>query len=238
MAYKREARLLAQRAVVIWWARHVLYTMQRLRQHSFLVVAIVCLLGASQACNKPSPDSDDEYQPSSAPTVIVAEAELARVSVAIRSDHVREVLDDGVITFAEYESSVLAMVACAEGGGAALVTGTPRTDAFHVFRLSFTWAPQNRGRAGPAVERCGDEFLGPLQDLWSKARSGSLPETEHQQAREIFWDCIGSHGITIGDRPRNGTSARYVTELPGGGTALLDCQEQIYQQFRIENFGG
>ena len=217
---------------------------QRVREHGVLLVATTTAASAAAliACGGGSPNQvrdDGASTPATEDLVVeVSDAEYSRVSASDAADYPKSVLEDRVITFAEYEAAVLQAVGCASEGKAYLSTGTLRLDASFVYRVAFSWKAADRAEASAAVDDCAERFLGPLQDLWSKGRLGTVPESVYSAARETFWACIENAGISLDGRPQDASSARYVFDQPEGAEVFVGCQERIYAEFRIDSFGG
>lgn len=168
----------------------------------------------------------------------MTEQQLVEAGAAKASEYARAILADRRITFAEYEGAVLQMVQCAAAGGAYPPPGQPRLDATGSYRLNFTWKPEDAARAATAVADCGRQYLDPVQALWTAARSATLPQSAIERARTAFWSCIAGAGVDIGGRPRDSSSLEFVLNAAGGPGAVQACQERIFSEFGLENFGG
>lgn len=88
------------------------------------------------------------------------------------SDEVKAVLADNTITFAEYEASVLAAVACIEGSGANVLDGDPHLNNRGLYTIGPSW-PVGRPELQDEVLGCIDRHIGLLDLFWKELVSPS-----------------------------------------------------------------
>ena len=109
------------------------------------------------------------------------------------SGEVKTVLSDGVITFAEYESSVLAMAECVtSAGGVFYKTDQPKLNWRGLYTYS-TGFPESIPGAQAAVAGCMERHVGLLDLFWKELTNPT--EEEEQIAMNDLAECMKSMGL-------------------------------------------
>lgn len=225
----------------------MLHPVQRLRKYRQLLVGTCLLLAFSGlACSaneagEPASPTEPTSPTESATSELVVDvpaSELQRTASDGASAYQQTILEDGRITFPEYETAVLRMVECAAASGARLSTGTLKLQANDVFFLAFAWEPTAAASASQAVDVCGAEYLSIVGDIWSKARLGITPQSTYDDSRQWFWDCIEESGIDMEGLTRSPASVPDVWARPGGLESFQKCQDGVLDQFGVAGFAG
>ncbi len=159
------------------------------------------------------------------------------------SDYQRKLLDDGVLTFAEYEASVLAYVGCVEEHGAVVehvagdeVMAGPDLNARgqYLFQTTLPHQPGKRATLGElrAIEsQCGTEFFDVVVQLWAEHVAPS--ETELVAARDALGECLREAGVDIPEHPSPTDFGPVAQSLE-----YRDCSREVSEDFGIPGFGG
>ncbi|MGB4861239.1 MAG: hypothetical protein WBO97_02165, partial [Tepidiformaceae bacterium] len=109
------------------------------------------------------------------------------------SDEIRQVLEDGVITFPEYEASVLAMAACVrDAGGVFSRPDQPRLSWRGLYTYS-TGFPEAVPGAQAAVSGCVDRHVGILDLFWKELVSPSAKDIADAMAAMAL--CMRDNGL-------------------------------------------
>lgn len=101
----------------------------------------------------------------------------------------REALQDGVLTFAEYESAVLQMASCVEdSGGEVKLDLNVRGGYKHI--ISY---PIDRTDVAAAVQKCVTDSLSVIEQLWAEVTA--VPELDLQTAMVEMRTCLIDRGF-------------------------------------------
>lgn len=139
------------------------------------------------------------------------------------SDSERAALEDGVITFAEYEGATLQAVGCLAEYGMGVVspphlTSPPREGLFVGGRGQYRYAPVRSGEGVTgddviAAQGCLNEFSSVLQAVWMEATTPTVEEIN--EAREEVAACLRMKGFQI-DSELGPLSLDYAAFPPDG----------------------
>lgn len=105
---------------------------------------------------------------------------------------IRDAVSDGVLTFAEYESAVLNMIACVEEQGAFVRESDPALSSRGLYTWLIGW-PNERGDLSSQVLSCTANELGILDLLWKEFLAPS--EEEVRAGMREMADCLRSSGL-------------------------------------------
>jgi hypothetical protein len=108
------------------------------------------------------------------------------------SGPVREAAMDGVLTFAEYESSVLSMIACVEAQRAFVRPDDPHLSSRGLYTWLIGW-PAGKGQPPDTIAGCIETELGILDLLWKEYLAPS--ETETRAAMKDMANCLEANGM-------------------------------------------
>ncbi len=159
------------------------------------------------------------------------------------SDYQHGLLDDGVLTFPEYEGAVLAYVGCVEEHGA-IVEHIDGGELFpgpgltargqYLFSTKLPHLPGKRATVNDlrAIEmECGAEFFDVVAQLW--AEHVAPTEKELATARNALGICLREAGIDV---PENPTSSDF--EPVASSPQYRECTQEVSEKFGIPGFGG
>ncbi len=154
------------------------------------------------------------------------------------SDEIRQVLEDGVITFPEYEASVLAMAACVRDvGGVFSRPDQPRLSWRGLYTYS-TGFPEAVPGAQAAVAGCVDRHVGILDLFWKELTNPT--KAEELQAMNALAACMREFGL--GDRVPEGRN-RDEFEMLGPQLnedqrgLYMSCAQRIGEEYALPYFG-
>ena len=197
-----------------------------------VLVAASLTIAAALACGgSERPESRNEFNEGGDLSVPSFEIEQARRD----SDSVSlELLSDGFLSFAEYESVVLDYVACVESAGASL--GRPlAAGRLRVYAIEFVSPVTSAAAVREAVPRCGAPTYDRISRLWSL---GNAPSEEVvREARTALANCLRARGQSVPDDPGPEYFAN-VGRSSGGTTAMLQCSAIVSDEYGIPYFGG
>lgn len=160
-------------------------------------------------------------------------------------DSQRALLQDGELSFSDYEAAMLAFVACVEDAGLVFADGTPRyNEATRRFDVLIGPAPGTGDGSGGArqIDACAFEHLSTVQGLWNAQNRAT--EQELQQADAEWKQCLlasGEPADSVATLPRWGTSewgewygAKLAEEAMNAGTempAWRSCNHFVGERF-------
>ena len=143
----------------------------------------------------------------------------------------RRAMEDGEVTFAEYEAAALRAVQCINDIGD--LAGEAVFD-----KSSNTYQVAARGRVGPDSDKkriqtddCYKEHWNAINDAWGAQNQPS--EKELADARTALAACLREAGLAIPD------PASPADFAPHQSTAVFQtCAREVGEKFGLPNFGG
>jgi hypothetical protein len=155
---------------------------------------------------------------------------------------VRLVLEDGVLTFPEYESAVLSMIQCVEGAGARVRDRDPVLNFRGLYVWGISWANE-KGDISQAVLACVQNELGLLDLLWKEFVAPS--ESEVQMAMKNMAECMGRADMRqyIPQDLRPAEFQRVPIQLATAGRdgdipVFVSCARQVQDEYGLIGFIG
>lgn len=149
------------------------------------------------------------------------------------SEFQRERLQDGKLTYEEYESAVLATVQCLRDRGV-VISVEPRRASGNLLQFAWASTAETDAAGWPAYESCYREHQALIDLLWSQQNQPS--EETVQRARAALADCLREAGE---DLPENPASADFRRLAIAGHPAVFACQHKITTEFDlVESFFG
>lgn len=229
------------------------------------VVGSVLIWFALAGCSAPSPtDGSDRPRPADgAPSVEITAASGSTVAKGVdasslaslhidigpgrraavlrdpaTSDEIRQVLEDGVITFPEYEASVLAMAACVRDvGGVFSRPDQPRLSWRGLYTYS-TGFPEAVPGAQAAVSGCVERNVGVLDLFWKELTNPT--QNEEEEAMNALAACMRSMGLgdEVPDGRRRDDFDMLGPKLSEDNRALYwGCAQRIGEEYALPYFG-
>lgn len=146
----------------------------------------------------------------------------------------RAALQDGELTFPEYESAALRTVQCINDAGG--MRGEAKFDrASSSYTLGARWessgSTDDDRRKQEESDACYAEHWNGINQAWAAANQPS--EQELIDARAALGDCLRTAGIDIPSPP----SEQDIQERRGTA-GFFSCLTQVQEEFGIPNFGG
>lgn len=154
------------------------------------------------------------------------------------SSEIKAVIDDGVLTFSEYESSVLAMAACVrEAGGVFYREDQPKLTwrGLYIYSTGF---PEAVPGARAAVNGCVERHVGILDLLWKEVTNPSRKEEE--EAMHALARCLSDIGLEhiVPEGRRREDFEMLGPKLSEDDRALyMSCAQRIGEEYALPYFG-
>ena len=108
------------------------------------------------------------------------------------SESVRAAVEDGALTFAEYEAAVLSLMSCFDGAGINSRAHDPVLNSRGLYVWSLNWQTA-LGDRSEALLGCLDKELGILDLIWKEHVAPS--ERDVQEAMKQMADCLVQAGL-------------------------------------------
>ncbi|MCL4241150.1 MAG: hypothetical protein KJ048_07325 [Dehalococcoidia bacterium] len=175
-----------------------------------IVLAVTLLIAA--ACDSGSGNQHDSVTR----TLVEQLPEGVGVEDALRSasEYQREILADGVVTFEEYETSVLATVTCLRESGLEIRTGPELDASGRRYTYSYTGGG-DAGRQSELFWGCYREYGDKVDTAW--AYQTTPTEQERQAQRRFLTACLQDRGVAVPGAPESpnfsGIPAAYPSEF-------------------------
>lgn len=143
------------------------------------------------------------------------------------SDFQRERLQDGKLTYEEYESAVLATVKCLRDRGV-VISVEPRRVAGN--RIEFAYASNDAtdDAASSAYDACYRDYQTLVDIVWFQQNQPS--EETVQRARQALAACLREAGA---DLPEHPTAADFRQLALAGNQSLPGCQQKTSSEFDL-----
>lgn len=148
------------------------------------------------------------------------------------SEFQRELIEDGIITFADYERAVYATVACLEERGVDVVEG-PELTGRNVYQ--FTYAADDREQGPVVYWECYEEHQVVIDRVWAGTGQENPTEEELEEARAALEACLRGAGI---DLPGGASSADFAAVAESDPTIFQPCSEEVSDEFDMPGFAG
>jgi hypothetical protein len=124
------------------------------------------------------------------------------------SEDIKAVLSDDVLTFPEYEASILAAVACIKDAGGGVANGDPRLNSRGLYSFVPSW-PIEHPELQAIILQCIGEHVGVLDLFWKELVSPSAKDIA--DAMEMMAGCMQRAGL--GDLVPESRAARDFQKL-------------------------
>lgn len=145
---------------------------------------------------------------------------------ATTSSYQRELLRDGLLTYAEYERAATATVECIQENGFELRQAMTYNYATQRFEYTVTLGSQGAG--SDLVDECEAEHRRYLDELWQKLNAD--PFKRRLEAVEAMRACLEGAGFTA--VPQLDTEAFLAwARSQGSSTELADCAAGVFAEF-------
>ncbi|MGH2632918.1 MAG: hypothetical protein ACRDG3_05870 [Tepidiformaceae bacterium] len=146
----------------------------------------------------------------------------------VASDYTRPIVDDGVVTIAEYERSFFAMIQCFKDHGI-VPDSPPVLDASRHYSYSLSFAAGDAAQSQTAVAACQAYYFEAVQRAWG---TFSPPGFDRllAQARQAIGACMRSAGMDAPDQPTHDDVVELVKK---GESVPIGCIGAAQQQFNI-----
>jgi len=180
-------------------------------------------------------DSDSGDQPVSG-ALQLSDARLDALRAA-SSDFEWGLIQDGEITFADYEQAAAAYIRCAKEAGASLTKDPPELTAMRTYFLEVTLPTADAATIQASLAQCNQEYLDTVETEWAKFNAPS--ESYLQEARDALGSCLQSVGVEIGDHPSSQDLAQLLAgQGQGRSHELLRCSRKVGTEFGLPGFFG
>lgn len=215
----------------------------------FFVVGVVylqLLAGCSGRSERPA-DTTHSSLSEQALQFPLSRDRMDSLRAAELSEYQRDLLKDGILTFAEYERAVFDMAGCviAAGGrvsgakNGAVKDGTePYLNKRHQYEYSIGGDTRSKDQLVGAFDRCRATYSSYIEPIWRELTAPT--ETEFQEARRAIGKCLQASGTAV---PENPSSAELFGIATGGGSSAiseqyLSCVYLVQEEYDVPGFGG
>ena len=214
------------RASPPWKARMAASTRLRVRGNVGVALVAMAVTGmAVMSCTGPA----------EAPPPQGANETLWDVAWSMATEEQREAMDDGVVTFAEYEAAALRVVQCIDEIGGDIHGEAPYNERTQRFEL----AARGRLASDPAEEErrtretaaCYEQYWNGINQAWGSQNQPT--EQELHEARQAFAQCLRDAGVSVPDPASQEDFAGLEQQ-----EAFVPCAERIGEEYGIPYFGG
>lgn len=214
--------------------------------YSFLVATVVyvglvsCTNGRSREDQPPCCETGDGTE--AFPSIELPPISRNRIDSIPETQAVA--LKDGQLTFAEYESAVLAMARCVRESPLGIEFARIDVDG-SVVRIAAPWLDK-RGRyqyaffyPGPVAESearitfCRQEFLADIENFWVVHVAPS--ERDLAEARQSLAKCLRASGEEVPVNPSEGDFDRFRNSPTASFRA---CADSVAEEFALPGFSG
>jgi hypothetical protein len=148
------------------------------------------------------------------------------------SDFQKDILKDGVLTFAEYETAVLSLVDCAQRAGISLAEPV-RISKRDTYLYSFTYPLASRAGAEDSILSCRQTYTDYLEQFWAEFTAPS--EEELQRARDELARCLRDRGIEV---PKPASPEDFGQFRSHPTPDFFECAQQTSDTFGLPGFSG
>lgn len=185
---------------------------------------------------------------SSAGDLVLNAAQLSSISGV--SEFQANLLADGTLTFAEYESAVFAAVQCLRDKGFEITgyptrTATPGPGPVLTRRGELQYLPKSRANLSgdsEAIAACENRYTSVIRPLWASHVAPS--QDEMQRARDAIGACLVSNGTSGVSEHPSGEELLAIAFPPDGVprqppiTSYQRCAESVAVEFDIPGYFG
>ncbi|MGE3074198.1 MAG: hypothetical protein AB7N24_13170 [Dehalococcoidia bacterium] len=154
------------------------------------------------------------------------------------SAEVAAIVRDGLLTFSEYESSVLAMAACVRDAGGVFYRENQPKLTWRGLYIYSTGFPEAVPGAQAAVNGCVERYVGVLDLLWKEVTNPTRQEEE--SAMNALAKCLQEFGLDdiIPDGRRREDFEMLGPKLNADDRALyMSCAQRIGEEYALPYFG-
>ncbi len=177
------------------------------------LVAIAVVTVAACSTHSHGPDSFDDRQAQ------LRHAVISR-GLAEAPDTQKRMLEDGIVSFPEYESAILATIGCLQDAGIA-VTEIARSPDGETIEYTYGGVPESELDAlDDTYDRCRNEHSVYVEELYSVQNAES--NEQYQERLASAHACIGELGI---DLPESSTLADLVDLIAADPVGVSECLE-------------
>ncbi|MGE5595853.1 MAG: hypothetical protein ACM3S1_07445 [Hyphomicrobiales bacterium] len=154
-------------------------------------------------------------------------------------------IEDGTLTFAEYEQAILAMVQCSVDAGAGVAymkAGHPILNEIrmtkqglydYAFRIP---AEADESAITSAINGCKHEYSEMVEGFWSEHVRPSVEELN--AAREALIDCMQDAGMDVPDGVSGEEFFQYTQPNGQPDPRYIDCVAKVDEEADLPYFGG
>ncbi len=217
------------------------------RRWGFLPILTLSLF-ASAACTHSGSDERVNVRSSR----MEFDASRANELMRTASQYQAELLQDGVLTFSEYESAILAAVKCEEAAGFKILAfpipgkpGRPGPELSTRGEYQYVQASDDgadRAELGAALQRCEEEYVSIVKPLWAEHVAPTASEL--QGARNEIGSCLREQGVAVSRQP-SGDELMKLAFPPDGhpnkpqpAEPYLGCAMKVAELFGIPGYLG
>lgn len=154
--------------------------------------------------------------------------------LSFASDQQLEALEDGVVTAAEYERSMLAMVQCMQEQGIEFEQ-LPQWDVTNT-RMEYTYIAgrtmEENAQSARLRDECKLKHIGAVGYVWEQ--QGAPSEVRLAEARAALGGCLREAGVKgVPEQPTSAELGVFSTQ-----EAFWPCAKRVETEFQLPGFAG
>jgi hypothetical protein len=175
------------------------------RDLKYRLAALWCIVTVAMlaSCGSAEPSGADGETLSSGvnvdTTVKLTQSEVLEIQ-RTSSEFQVGLLQDGLLTFSEYEEAFLAMVQCVEAAGLTLVERPQLTAEEKYYLLLWYRDRQEMERDQPKADACRAEYFESIDRTWAR-RDPSAYASMYASALEALKACLSEAGSDLPEKP-------------------------------------
>ncbi len=200
----------------------------------FGVMCLVAMAGMAAACGgTESPGA--ETPPAATQTTAPAPADRFVLSEQV-SEYQQEILEDGTVTFEEYERAFFDYLRCMTDRGMVISRAPELAPGGWLYEVQITVGSTDEEIASfyAAFNECVNEYTSHVQPRWSELNEPS--QAVRQQAREYLYECMREAGVVLPDPIPDRYQPGSDPDVPRETYGL--CAGNAADEFGIPGFGG
>jgi hypothetical protein len=178
-------------------------------------------------------DSPDEQPPDDRGEEYVAidASLLSFVQSVPISDYAGQILDDRIVTFAEYEQAFFAMLQCFQES-AVPVKGEPILDVAMHYSYTLTYSAEEAAGVRQRADQCSAEYFEPISRAWGAFKPRDF-DLKMETARAWIATCMRGRGAEVEGEPSSEDMQRM---LESENVDYLQCLFLAKSEFNLGPF--
>lgn len=149
------------------------------------------------------------------------------------SDYQKALVEDGTLTFQEYEAAIAATVGCLKDIGFIVAEDAMKLNSRSQYTYSATLPDQDQERLMTEADECTNRFARPTAGAWEWFTRPT--EQEIAAGRAALAACLAEANVDVGSDP---ASQEFAQIAASGNQDYQRCIVQVQEEYALPNFGG